>query len=77
MFFKNQHGATVVCGACDYYDVYMIDIDEDRIELSDCYGMVIGTISVEQLNNCEYIEYDSDGRYSDDKIFNLGDLCDN
>ena len=70
-FKKFKHGVTVLCNYCDYYNVYMIDIDESRIELSDCYGMVIGTINTDQLNNCEIINYDGDG-----DIIDLGDLSD-
>ena len=70
-FKKFKHGVTVLCNYCDYYDVYMIDIDESRIELSDGYGMVIGTINTDQLNNCEIINYDGDGN-----IIDLGDLSD-
>jgi hypothetical protein len=33
----------------------MIDIDEYRIELSDSFGMVIGTIDADELNSCEII----------------------
>ena len=47
----------------------MIDIDEDRIELSDNMGMVIGTIDTDQLNECTIINYDNDG-----KIIKLSDL---
>lgn len=68
-FKKFSNGLTVICNKCDYYDVYMIDIDEDRIELSDQMGMVIGTISTSELNNCEVINYDDNGR-----MCNLGDL---
>ena len=70
-FKKFNYGVTVLCGYCNYYDVYMIDIDEDRIELSDNTGMAIGTINTEQLNNCEIINYNSKG-----EIINLGDLND-
>lgn len=70
-FKKFNHGVTVLCNYCDYYDVYMIDIDEDRIELSDCNGFVIGTINIDQLNNCEIINYDGNGT-----IIELGDLYD-
>lgn len=70
-FKKFNYGITVLCGCCDYYDVYMIDIDEDRIELSDNMGMVIGTINSDQLNNCEIINYDGNGEIID--LINLGD----
>ena len=68
-FKKFKHGVTVFCNHCDYYDVYMIDIDEYRIELSDSFGMVIGTIDTDQLSKVEIINYDGDGA-----IIKLGDL---
>lgn len=58
---KFNHGVTVLCGQCDYYDVYMIDIDDNRIELNDSFGMVIGTINISELNKCEIINYDGNG----------------
>lgn len=70
-FKKFNYGVTVLCNHCDYYDVYMIDIDNYRIELSDCYGMVIGTIDSDQIKNCEVINYDDNGN-----IIKLGDLSD-
>lgn len=60
-FVKFKYGVTITCGPCDYYDVYMIDVDEYRIELSDSYGMVIGTINADQIDNCEVIDYDGEG----------------
>ena len=71
-FKKLKYGVTVLCDYCDYYDVYMIDIDEDRIELSDEYGMVIGTINTDRLNSCEIINYDGNGNIID--LSDLGDL---
>ena len=71
-FKRFDYGATIICGYCDYYDVFMVDIDEDRIELSDENGMVIGTISIDQLDNIEVINYDDNGRMTQ-----LGDLNDN
>ena len=68
-FKKFKHEVTVLCNHCDYYDVYMIDIDEYRIELSDIFGMVIGTIDTDQLSKVEIINYDGDG-----DIIKLGDL---
>lgn len=68
-FKKFKHGVTVLCNYCDYYDVYMIDIDEYRIELSDSFGMVIGTIDTDQLSKVEIINYDGDG-----DMIKLGDL---
>ena len=59
---KFRYGASVYCDACDFYDVYMIDIDENRIELSDYNGMVIGTISQNEIwDKCEYIKFDKNG----------------
>lgn len=52
---KFNEGVTVICKFCNFFDVYMIDIDEDRIELSDSFGMVIGTIDADELNSCEVI----------------------
>lgn len=49
----------------------MIDVDEDRIELSDNMGMVIGTIDSDQINECAIINYSDDGR-----MINLSDLGD-
>lgn len=68
-FKRFNHGITVLCNYCDYYDVYMIDIDEYRIELSDSFGMVIGTIDTDQLSKVEIINYDGDG-----DMIKLGDL---
>lgn len=68
-FKKFNNGLTVICNKCDYYDVYMIDIDENRIELSDQMGMVIGTIDTSELNNCEITNYNGNG-----EICNLSDL---
>lgn len=52
---KFNEGVTVICKFCNFFDVYMIDIDEYRIELSDSFGMVIGTIDTDELNSCEII----------------------
>ena len=52
---KFNEGVTVICKFCNFFDVYMIDIDEYRIELSDSFGMVIGTIDANELNSCEII----------------------
>lgn len=52
---KFNEGITVICKFCNFFDVYMIDIDEYRIELSDSFGMVIGTIDANELNSCEII----------------------
>lgn len=68
-FKRFKYGVTVLCNHCSIFDVYMIDVDEDRIELSDSMGMVIGTIDTDQLNECTIINYDND-----DKIINLSNL---
>ena len=68
-FKRFNYGITVLCNHCDYYDVYMIDIDEYRIELSDNFGMVIGTIDTDQLSKVEIINYDGNGN-----MIRLGDL---
>lgn len=68
-FKKFKYGTTILCNHCNFFDVYMIDVDEDRIELSDNIGMVIGTIDTDQLNECTIINYDNDGR-----IIKLSDL---
>ena len=52
---KFNEGVTVICKFCNFFYVYMIDIDEYRIELSDSFGMVIGTIDTDELNSCEII----------------------
>lgn len=52
---KFNEGVTVICKFCNFFDVYMIDIDEYRIELSDSFGMAIGTIDANELNSCEII----------------------
>lgn len=68
-FKRFKYGTTISCNHCNFFDVYMIDIDEYRIELSDNMGMVIGTIDTNQLNKCTIINYDNDGR-----IIKLSDL---
>lgn len=70
-FKKFKNGVTVLYEHCNIYDVYMIDIDEDRIELSDNMGMVIGTIDSDQINECAIINYNDNGR-----MINLSDLGD-
>lgn len=69
-FKRFKYGVTVLCNHCNFFDVYMIDVDEDRIELSDNMGMVIGTIDTDQLNECTIINYDNDGRII--KLYDLG-----
>lgn len=63
VLMKLNNGAFVTGNGCSFCDVYMIDIDDERIELSDWNGMVIGTIDHKTLYEpVEMIEYDSDGR---------------
>ena len=69
-FKRFKYGTTVLCNHCSIFDVYMIDIDEDRIELSDSMGMVIGTIDTDQLNECAIINYDNNGKMIE--LSNLG-----
>lgn len=69
-FKKFKYGVTILCNHCVIFDVYMIDVDEDRIELSDNMGMVIGTIDTDQLNECTIINYDNDGKMIE--LSNLG-----
>lgn len=49
----------------------MIDVDEDRIELSDNMGIVISTIDSNQINECAIINYNDNSR-----MINLSDLED-
>lgn len=70
-FKKFKNGVTVLYEHCNIYDVYMIDVDEYRIELSDNMGMVIGTIDSDKINECAIINYNDDGR-----MINLYDLRD-
>lgn len=39
-FKRFKNGVTVIYKHCNIYDVYMIDVDEDRIELSDNMGII-------------------------------------
>lgn len=72
---KFNNGITLICGPCAYFDVYMIDIDDDRIELSDSNGMVIGTMDTAVcLDDCEVIKYDSDGRMLDNQPTKLMEM---
>lgn len=70
-FKRFKYGVTVLYNHCNIFDVYMIDVDEDRIELSDEMGMVIGTIDTDQLSECTIINYDNDS-----KMIELSDLGD-
>lgn len=70
-FKRFKIGVTVLYEHCNIYDVYMIDVDEDRIKLSDNMGMVIGTIDSDQINECAIINYNDNGR-----MINLSDLGD-
>ena len=80
MFFKIKNGAIVECESSSFLEVYMIDIDDSRIELSDQYGMVIGTIHWREVKGeCTYIEYGNDGHFSDEMnevtICKDGEIC--
>lgn len=70
-FKRFKIGVTVLYKNCNIYDVYMIDVDEDRIELSDNTGMVIATIDSDQINECAIINYNDNAR-----MINLSDLGD-
>lgn len=60
--FKNfRNGVNVSCGACDYFRVYLINIRRHRIELSNKDGMIMGTISVDRLDECEVIILERNG----------------
>ena len=67
--FKN--GVTVLYKHCNIYDVYIININKNKIRLSNNMGMVIGTIDSDQINECAIINYNDDVR-----IINLSDLGD-
>lgn len=54
---KLKNRVTILYGDCTYFDIYMIDADNDIIELSDYDGLVIGTINTNNLEDCEIIEY--------------------
>lgn len=66
---KLLYGSIVVADACDYYDVYMIDIDENRIELNDINGMVIGCIDHNSIyDRVEIIKYDKNKHITNNSI---------
>lgn len=44
VYIKNLKNCIMYADCATFYDVDSIDIDEDRIELNDCNGMVIGII---------------------------------
>ena len=67
----NKEKINIAKHGIDFSTAAHVFQDENRIELSDSYGMVIGTIDADQLNNCEIINYDGDGA-----IIDLGDLSD-
>ena len=57
-----KYGGLIFGNGCSFCDVYLIDIDNERIELSDIHGMVIGTIDHNTIyEDIEMIEYDSSG----------------
>ena len=60
-----NNGSIVWCKECTFYDVYNVDIDDDRIELNDESGFIIGTIDTSMLDKCYYLSYDNDGRFSE------------
>ena len=69
MFKKIKNGAFVTANGCSFCDVYMIDIDDERIELSDLNGFVIGTIDHNTLYEpIELIPYNDDGRINSEVI---------
>lgn len=47
MQIKLQNKTTIDADNCRYYNVHLIDIDNNRTELNDAYGMVIGTIEAD------------------------------
>lgn len=47
MQIKLQNKTTIDADNCRYYNVHLIDIDNNRTELNDTYGMVIGTIEAD------------------------------
>lgn len=48
-----------------FFDVHYIDIDEYRIELSDGYGWVIGTIDADTKKNMNIFREDEFSKYED------------
>lgn len=54
---KTRNRVTILYGDCAYFDIYMIDINNDIIELSDYNGLIVGTINTNNLKDCEVIEY--------------------
>lgn len=69
MQIKLENGGFVIADNCSYCDIYLIDIDEDRIELNDSNHFVIGTIDHNNIYDCvEIIKYDKEGHLSDDII---------
>ena len=68
-----KNGGLVLADNCCFCDVYLIDIDEDRIELNDYNHFVIGTIDHNNIYDMvEVLKYDDEGCISDDIIT----LCD-
>lgn len=75
---KFRNGCFVMADCCSFCDVYMIDIDDERMELNDYNGFVIGTIGYEDIqDSVELIEYNADGHMGDDIITlcEKGKLC--
>lgn len=56
------HDAIVTCGACDWFEIYMINIDSDRIELSDISHFAVGQICLEDKKDViDIIEHGKSG----------------
>ena len=53
-----------------FFDVYFIDIDEYRIELSDAYGWVIGTIDADTKKDMNIFRKNEFSKYEDTEIEN-------
>ena len=61
--------AIVYADCASFYDVCLMNIDDDRIELSDADGFVLGIIDYYNVwNEIGIIKRGSDGRLSDDII---------
>ena len=53
-----------------FFDVHYIDIDEYRIELSDGYGWVIGTIDADTKKDMNIVRANEFSKYEDTNIEN-------
>ena len=66
---KKFNDAIVFADCASFYDVCLINIDNERIELNDYNGFVIGVIDYENVwDEIGIINRDSEGRLSDDTI---------